>query len=684
MTPAPAQDLQFDAQNLIWRPKDHVDDFAYIDVNDTEKHLCNIFDETEDLSPQSESLQAHIRDWPTRYHLSLSRTHLLRPIEHLLTKRVLEIGSGCGAITRYLTDVAEHVTAVEGSAQRAVATRKRCRGVKHIDVVCRNIMDMQLQTAFDAVTLVGVLEYSPKYIHAADPVHALLEKCHRLIAQDGALIVAIENQFGLKYFAGADEDHVGQPFYGIDQNYQPHDVMTFGRADLKRRLLQAGFSDITFLYPFPDDKLPTAIFTESGIHEHGDFLDNLAFRLGADTQAHTYARLFSEEMALNKLAENRILSDLSNSFLVVARPKKAQPVVQAATKVHLYPNTNAQRFAKEIILSTDNNQGIRIQRRHLFAQPENRTPNLKQRLCNKAWLPGKLYARVCHQIINHPGWTTEQIAQWAAPWIAYLQQQALPSAADAPLSVQGNLVDCIPFNLIRDDSGQFHAFDLEWDIAQDIPLMWVVVRGLFHTLHVCKTTALPRDPHENRILPMIQDVLRHVGVELSVSQIESLWQLEHTFFKADPAQIKRERLCFRQMPTSMQADNVALKDQLTALQQQKHEAETKLHDLQQRHEQLTKLVYNQYRTPEPTAWQKRRSELYKLAQGLKQKIPFRPNTEPTLWRETLAKILSEGHFDIDYYLAHNPDVVDAGFHPLVHFARYGKDEKRKHRYLRNA
>lgn len=679
-----AQDLQFDAQHAIWLPRTHAHDFIYTDGNDTEKSLCALFDQTEDLTPQSASLQACIRDWPTQYHLSLARSHLLRPIAHLFANKVLEIGSGCGAITRYLTDIAKHVTAIEGSTQRAIATRKRCRGIDNVDVICRNIMDMNFQTTFDAITLVGVLEYSPKYIQAVDPVQALLKKCGGLLKDDGALVVAIENQFGLKYFAGADEDHIGQPFYGIDQNYRPADVVTFGRIELQRRLQQAGFADVTFLYPFPDYKLPTAVFTESDIHRHGNFLDNLASRLGAEAQTHDYVRLFSEEMALNKLAENRILSELANSFLVVARRHATQPVVKPTIQVHLYPQASTPSFAKEIILSTDPNDAVHIHRRHLFKASLDKSPPMQQRLCNKPWLQGKLYARLCHQIINHPGWTTRQIAAWASPWIAYLKQQTFAKTTDEALHLQGHLIDCIPFNLIRDDAGQFHTFDLEWEIAQDIPWMWVVLRGLFHTLRICKSTALPQDAAQDGIMAIVQQVLQHLGLDLTVEQIDTLWQLEHDFFNADLKQTWQERLSLRQMPTVLRADKTRLAAQLATLAQQKCALEAELKNLQAQHQRLTELVYNQSRACTSTPAALRRQHMRKLARDLESKIPFHHATKHNNWHETLTELVSERRFDIDYYLAHNPDVLEAGCHPLMHFARYGKREQRKHQYIHKA
>ena len=47
---------------------------------------------------------------------------------------------------------------------------------------------------------------------------ALTEYKH-LLKPGGALIIAIENKMGLKYFAGYNEDHYLDPYVGIEDRY---------------------------------------------------------------------------------------------------------------------------------------------------------------------------------------------------------------------------------------------------------------------------------------------------------------------------------------------------------------------------------------------------------------------------------------------------------------------------------
>ena len=53
------------------------------------------------------------RNWPILYHLSDKRTNIIEWFPIGKDKKVLEIGSGCGAITGVLADKAGTVTCIE-------------------------------------------------------------------------------------------------------------------------------------------------------------------------------------------------------------------------------------------------------------------------------------------------------------------------------------------------------------------------------------------------------------------------------------------------------------------------------------------------------------------------------------------------------------------------------------------
>ena len=331
----------YDAEHQIWH-RAGAASFCYSDGEEVEKRIGEIIKNTKDLSSISEELNSQITDWASRYHLSSQRVDLLRPVRHLIRGRVLEIGAGCGALTRYLGETGVQVVALEGSGRRAAIAAQRCRDLSNVHICCESFQHFDIPDRFDVVTLIGVLEYSRLYMGGADPVTTMLKRAAEFLREDGVLILAIENQLGLKYLAGAPEDHVGQPFYGINDLYGRDTVVTFGRRELEGLLQRAGFASYEFLYPLPDYKFPVIILHPAALSDPHFNVASLIRTQAASNQASDYIRLFSEEMVWPLLARNGLVEDLANSFLTIAR-KSAVPLEVVDKKKLAYLYTPAGR-----------------------------------------------------------------------------------------------------------------------------------------------------------------------------------------------------------------------------------------------------------------------------------------------------------------------------------------------------
>src|SRR6188472_4450541 len=110
-------------KDRVFQRSDRTDPFNYSDGDETENYLLRIIEEADDLSISSPHWNKYIIDWPTKYHLSPQRADLLRPFhDNFKNKSVLEIGCGCGAVTRFLGESGAQVTALEGSTRRCRIT----------------------------------------------------------------------------------------------------------------------------------------------------------------------------------------------------------------------------------------------------------------------------------------------------------------------------------------------------------------------------------------------------------------------------------------------------------------------------------------------------------------------------------------------------------------------------------
>jgi SAM-dependent methyltransferase len=237
-------------------------EFNYSDGEESEAKLYKILSTADDLSSNSSELQTKIYDWPTQYHLSSTRANLLRPLNLQGITRVLELGCGCGSITRYLGEQPGiHVDAVEGSPTRAGLAALRCRDLSSVTISSANFNDIEFpENYYDLILFVGVTEYAGRFSNRDTDEEALADLLalgRKAAKADGVTLVAIENRLGLKYLLGASEDHYAVPFIGTDNYQQSTGIRTYSEGEWMTHLQD--FSAIQFMYPFPDYKIPTVV-----------------------------------------------------------------------------------------------------------------------------------------------------------------------------------------------------------------------------------------------------------------------------------------------------------------------------------------------------------------------------------------------------------------------------------------
>lgn len=251
-------------------------------------------------------------DWAFLYHLSPIRENILAWYEFKPDANVLEIGSGCGAITGLLCEKAKRVVGIDLSRKRSLINATKNQKYDNLEIMVGNFEDIEIDEKFDYVTLIGVFEYSIYYINDKNPFEKMLEKVKSYLKPDGKLIIAIENKYGMKYWAGASEDHTGHYFDSI-QNYAEVDrVRTFSRGTLEKMLVKAGFPQNDFYYPLPDYKLPTEVYSDDYLPKKGDVRDTI--------QSYDRERyiLFDEGKAFDAVCEDDLFREFANSFLIIS------------------------------------------------------------------------------------------------------------------------------------------------------------------------------------------------------------------------------------------------------------------------------------------------------------------------------------------------------------------------------
>lgn len=283
----------------------------YSDGDEIEERLLDIC--------QNERVEEELlggNEWPILYHLSDIRKNIIAWYPIKKTQSVLEIGSGCGAITGILAEQADKVTCVELSKRRSLINAYRNKNCDNVEILVGNFEEIEITEKYDYVTLIGVFEYAAHYISGENPYENMLRRVQKFLKPDGKILIGIENKMGMKYLNGAKEDHLSKPFLGIEDYRYIKGVRTFSKQELCKMFKKCGISDYEFFYPVPDYKLPHTIYSESIQPHSGDIrtwginYDNI--RLG----------LYNEGIFADQVCRDEMFGYFANSFLIVCNTKE--------------------------------------------------------------------------------------------------------------------------------------------------------------------------------------------------------------------------------------------------------------------------------------------------------------------------------------------------------------------------
>ncbi len=251
--------------------------------------------------------------WPILYHLSALRENIVNWLPMDKSMKVLEVGSGCGAITGCLARKAGSVVSVDLSKKRSLINAYRHAEYDNLRIMLGNFKDVEpaLERDFDYICLIGVLEYGKCYIDTDTPFEDFIKLLQKHLKQGGRIVIAIENRWGLKYWAGCREDHLGTFFSGLEDYQDGGEVRTFTRKGLEQIFAACGVTDAHFYYPYPDYKFMEELYSDERLPRQGELTKNVR-NFDRDR-----LQLFDEKRVFDSIIREELFPLYSNSYLVV-------------------------------------------------------------------------------------------------------------------------------------------------------------------------------------------------------------------------------------------------------------------------------------------------------------------------------------------------------------------------------
>lgn len=462
-----------------------------------ETRVYEILTAAADLSSTSDELLTAASTWPERYHLSPTRANVIRALDLPPEAVVLEIGAGCGAVTRYLGERCRTVDALEPVPSRARAARARNRDLPGVEVFVADVSDIPPVPAYDLIVVVGVLEYVGRGTADPAPYREFLATIAGLLRPGGTLALAIENRLGVKYLCGAPEDHSSRIFDSVEGYPYGSPARTFSRRELTGLLDGAGLRS-KMLVAFPDYKMPRVVFDATALSGPAE---SLLFRVPVfPSPDWTVQReqLADERSVWRSFVEAGLATEAGNSFLALATapPADSAPLWPSARAGVYFSSGRRAEFTTQTEIVIDPDSGgvglVRHRQRPDLPEPPEAS-GLQLRVEDAEFVPG---TDLLDLIRDADDPTTGRLLQ---QWVRLVE-----TAPDRGLTP----IDLLPHNIVVDGDGQLAVIDQEWFHTSISPEQTLQRGALLLPVHLVGRGLLVGDWSG---CATVRDMVDHVG-----------------------------------------------------------------------------------------------------------------------------------------------------------------------------
>lgn len=228
---------------------------------------------------------------------------------------ILEIEAGFGAITGKLCDLGKYVAVTEKSLFRSQAISYRYRHRENLEVFTGDIETIRFPDPFDYIILLGELERVGNGTADTAEYVRYMRSILRWLKEDGKLLLAVENRYGIQNWCGRKETYTCVPFDGIAGYPEGGCGRTFHKSQLIEILSAAGLKYTHFFYPMPDYYTVYKIFSDECLPQAED-IEELQ-----DYCSHDKSVLFDETEALKDIVQNGAFPFFANAYFVEASGK---------------------------------------------------------------------------------------------------------------------------------------------------------------------------------------------------------------------------------------------------------------------------------------------------------------------------------------------------------------------------
>ena len=176
-------------------------------------------------------------------------------------------------------------------------------------------------------------DYIIRFSHASEEE---LRLDYARLSEQGILILAVENAYGLKYLAGVKEIGSGEYFGGVEAL---DNSAGYTKEELSALLQKTGFVRQKFYYPFPDYYFAMSIYSDEYLPKQGELIDQIG-NFDAERMV-----LFDEAKAADALIARGRFQDFSSAYLIAAGKTSLEAFVNERNETISYVKFSNDRGA---------------------------------------------------------------------------------------------------------------------------------------------------------------------------------------------------------------------------------------------------------------------------------------------------------------------------------------------------
>lgn len=210
-----------------------------------------------------------------------------------------------------------------------------------------------LEGMWDYIVISDAFARVPALFEGKAPYQKFFERIKKHLKPNGHVILAVDNRYGLTYFAGSKERLTGKYFEGLEGYGHSEGVCTFSKEAVLAMVKEAGFASVKTYYPYPNYRYMTALYTDEHLPSLGELSKNLC------NFEEERAVLFDEAAVFDGLIKEGKFQEFSNSYLFDLTLEEQKAEDELLFLKYSVERDKKYRIRTEIVKKSDGTKRVR-------------------------------------------------------------------------------------------------------------------------------------------------------------------------------------------------------------------------------------------------------------------------------------------------------------------------------------